>query len=256
MTNAVMSARAACGDWLLNQTKRCDETLMIPTPVPTTALSQNVATTLLDGLAVGEPGYEACDDGNETHTDGCLNTCQIASCGDSVVRAGVEECDDGDDIDNNSCSNLCVLAECGDGVVQLNEDCDDGDQIAENSCTNTCKQAACGDGIVRTDVLEGDPLFEECDDGNSINGDGCDVNCRRTRCGNGIITDIEQCDDGKLIRPDNNCKPSDVETALSQEMKSAMTATESTVMMDNNCTITACGNKVVADSNNAMMETF
>ena len=45
---------------------------------------------------------EACDDGNTVDTDGCLNTCVKASCGDGLVRTDIaegepdyESCDDG-----------------------------------------------------------------------------------------------------------------------------------------------------------------
>ena len=47
-------------------------------------------------LQQGEPGFEACDDGNEDDTDGCLTTCVEASCGDGFVGPG-EGCDDGND---------------------------------------------------------------------------------------------------------------------------------------------------------------
>lgn len=38
---------------------------------------------------------ETCDDGNETDTDACPDSCEAATCGDGFVRAGVEECDPG-----------------------------------------------------------------------------------------------------------------------------------------------------------------
>src|SRR6185503_7182603 len=37
---------------------------------------------------------EACDDGNEVDTDGCLSDCTEARCGDGVVFDGREACDD------------------------------------------------------------------------------------------------------------------------------------------------------------------
>ena len=37
-------------------------------------------------LAMDDPGFEACDDGNCADDDGCLNSCAEAACGDGVVR--------------------------------------------------------------------------------------------------------------------------------------------------------------------------
>lgn len=36
---------------------------------------------------------EACDDGNDVDLDGCLASCQVATCGDGFVWAGVEQCE-------------------------------------------------------------------------------------------------------------------------------------------------------------------
>lgn len=41
---------------------------------------------------------EECDDDNTDNTDGCLDTCLNASCGDGFVQAGVEECDTTDNM--------------------------------------------------------------------------------------------------------------------------------------------------------------
>jgi cysteine-rich repeat protein len=82
---------------------------------------------------------EACDDGNNSNTDACLNTCVVASCGDGFMRSGVEGCDDG------NTSN-------------------------DDACPTTCQPSTCGDGFVRTGI-------EECDDSNNLGGDGCDANC-------------------------------------------------------------------------------
>jgi hypothetical protein len=41
---------------------------------------------------------EACDDGNRSDADACLNTCKPAVCGDGVLQEGVEACDDGNDV--------------------------------------------------------------------------------------------------------------------------------------------------------------
>ncbi|MGH7964906.1 MAG: DUF4215 domain-containing protein, partial [Candidatus Binatia bacterium] len=80
-------------------------------------------------------GQEQCDDGNMDNTDGCLNTCQVATCGDGFVRtdlAGLEECDDANTDTTDACVN-CMIAECGDGFIQAGvEICDTG--AAPNGC--------------------------------------------------------------------------------------------------------------------------
>jgi cysteine-rich repeat protein len=55
---------------------------------------------------------EACDDGNDDATDGCLPGCRVARCGDGVVRAHVEECDEGSP--SESCTSGCILCTGGD----------------------------------------------------------------------------------------------------------------------------------------------
>jgi len=59
---------------------------------------------------------ERCDDGNLDNTDGCLDTCELAYCGDGYVHEGVEECDDGNKIDTDGCGNDCTLFEGGIGA--------------------------------------------------------------------------------------------------------------------------------------------
>ena len=73
----------------------------------------------------GEQGYEACDDSNASDTDGCLSSCVVARCGDSIQRMDLEEgqdgcesCDDGNDVDTDACRNTCLEAACGDGVLR------------------------------------------------------------------------------------------------------------------------------------------
>ena len=73
-------------------------------------------------VEAGQAGYESCDDANEVNTDGCLNTCLVATCGDNFRRTdqagqeGYENCDDGNEVDNDACHKL-TPARCGDGMV-------------------------------------------------------------------------------------------------------------------------------------------
>ena len=58
-----------------------------------------------------QAGVEACDDGNQTPTDSCLNNCVAARCGDGVVRDGVEACDDGNNNNGDGCEADCTRIE-------------------------------------------------------------------------------------------------------------------------------------------------
>lgn len=157
------------------------------------------AVAAVCGNGVKQPGEE-CDDGNQSNTDACLNTCKPATCGDGFVRPGHEGCDDGNRDDTDLCANTCSPQRCGDGVTQGNrgENCDDANQNNGDACTNACKTNVCGDGHVKVGV-------EFCDDGNVVSGDGCSSNCRTETvhvCGNGIKTGNEQCDDGNVANGD------------------------------------------------------
>lgn len=154
-----------------------------------------------DGIRYGEE----CDDGNDEDTDGCVEHCKSAFCGDSFTHQGVEECDDGEDGDNrDECVADCKLARCGDGHIQRGvEGCDDGDGVVYDNCPDgpegTCEYSRCGDGF--RDV-EGQST-EECDDGNMSNEDGCVVGCISATCGDGYIRmDVETCDDGNTSNTD------------------------------------------------------
>ncbi|MBI3540933.1 MAG: hypothetical protein HY073_02180 [Deltaproteobacteria bacterium] len=90
------------------------------------------------GNGIVEAG-EACDDGNNDATDGCVS-CQVAQCGDGFVEAGVEECDDGvkNDDFGMSCTSKCKRPVCGDGVIQkaLGEQCEPSQK--DPTCTDQC----------------------------------------------------------------------------------------------------------------------
>ena len=118
---------------------------------------------------------EACDDGNAVQTDACLNSCEVARCGDGFKSRGVEACDDGNELQTDACLNDCQAAACGDGFVHEGvEECDDQNRNDSDLCISNCRDARCGDGF----ILAGS---EDCDDGNVENGDGCDDQCGNER---------------------------------------------------------------------------
>lgn len=141
-----------------------------------------------------DPG-EACDDGNASDADDCVDACAAASCGDRHARAGVEDCDDGNDVAEDACV-ACRAARCGDGVVLAGaEECDDGNDDPSDDCAS-CRTARCHDGFVRAGG-------EACDDGNRDDDDDCVRECTPARCGDGLVRaragraeDVEECDRG------------------------------------------------------------
>lgn len=164
-------------------------------------------------------GGEQCDDGNARNDDACTSACELAACGDGIVRAdvswgqdGFEQCDDGNAVAEDACTNACRKARCGDGLVRQDkgeselgfEACDDGNASDADACLTTCLQASCGDGLLRTDLTESDEGYEQCDDGNRLDSDACTAACERARCGDGLVrldlpadhSDFEACDDG------------------------------------------------------------
>ena len=109
---------------------------------------------------------EDCDDGDADNTDGCLTTCEVASCGDGFVQAGVEGCDDGNTNNADLCTYPgCASATCGDEIVQteLGEECDLGPSVC-----------AGGDNVGEDCNLH-DDCPGECVGGADA-GDACDVN--------------------------------------------------------------------------------
>lgn len=156
------------------------------------------------GNGIEDPG-EACDDGNQDETDGCLSDCRWAFCGDGHVREGVEECDDGNTRSSDGCNALCTLERCGNGVIEPPEECDTGADLSDtepNACRTDCRAPSCGDGVV--------DLTEACDDGNNDLTDAC-IECRAAFCGDGHVREgVELCDDGNLNDGDgcnSDCTP-------------------------------------------------
>lgn len=119
---------------------------------------------------LGPNRIETCDDGNQVATDGCNNTCQLASCGNGLIDP-LEECDLGTANNNTgACTLGCKLARCGDAFTRTGvEECDAGvDNNAEGPCLSICRFARCGDGFIQDNAVVGSgptTLTETCDNG-------------------------------------------------------------------------------------------
>ncbi|RMG98908.1 MAG: DUF4215 domain-containing protein [Deltaproteobacteria bacterium] len=193
------------------------------------------------GNGMVEPG-EACDDGNQSNNDECLNTCEAATCGDGFLWAGMEECDDGNMDDTDTCLSNCKVFTCGDGVVGPGEACDDGNQNNDDECTNDCALPTCGNGIV-----EG---MEECDDGNMDDTDACLSTCLAAKCGDNVVwAGMEECDDGNMV-DDDECTNMCTNPECGDGIVQMGEACDDGNMVDddgctNACTTPECGDGIV-----------
>lgn len=156
---------------------------------------------------------EECDDGNTDDTDGCVDQCKQAKCGDKHIWEDVEDCET--TTDTKDCdADDCLAPVCGDGYQNesAGEECDDGNTFLFDDCVK-CKEAICGDDFIQLGV-------EECDDGsldenrNDIYIDdycpnGAGGTCQVARCGDGftnLADDQEDCDDrGDSPTCDRDC---------------------------------------------------
>ncbi len=186
-------------DTTVTDTTATDTTVTDTTATDTTVTdTDTTATTIVPpvcGDGSPDPG-EACDDGDQDNSDDCLETCEMARCGDGFLHAGVEDCDDGNDISGDGCEPGCGFGACGDGFVQDGESCDDGNNSNTDACLATCVVASCGDGFVRAGV-------EDCEDGNASNTDACVADCTAASCGDGFLqAGVEDCDDGNDVPAD------------------------------------------------------
>jgi cysteine-rich repeat protein len=163
-----------------------------------------------NGVCVGEQ----CDDGNRSNRDDCLNTCELAVCGDGHVHdkgSGTEECDDDNTAPGDGCSPTCTL-ECGNGV--LDRACSEGNVGAGCSANADCDTSP-GNGVC---------VGEQCDPGKTCIGgfnngapcsaasqcpngkcapifcisgpQVCSAVCLVATCGNGAVECTEECDLG------------------------------------------------------------
>jgi cysteine-rich repeat protein len=184
----VVMLNAGCGD----PQQQCETDACGTDPDTDSGTDTDTGSDPICGNGILDPG-ETCDDVNYSNTDQCLNTCQLASCGDGYVHADVEDCDDGNFEDGDGCSATCVHEViCGDGLTEGDEQCDDGNAADDDDCTAACMNAVCGDGIVWMDM-------EGCDDGNADDADACPGSCQPASCGDGYLqAGVEQCDDGNV----------------------------------------------------------
>jgi len=198
-TDASTGGEAVCGDSVVQAGEDCDDGNADNSDGCVDACK---AAACGDGFV--QAGVEMCDDGNANNDDICLDTCALASCGDGLVGPG-EACDDGNQVDEDACTNICALPSCGDGKVQQDEECDDGNQVDGDACLNTCLTAKCGDNTVQDGV-------EACDDANDVETDACLATCELAKCGDGFVQEgVETCDDGNMV-PQDGCEDDCSET--------------------------------------------
>ena len=156
------------------------------------------AAACADTLAPIAPGGLPCAKSTDCTADtACYQGRCLASSQACQLNGLIEEgeaCDDGNQVDSDGCTTDCQLARCGDGILRQDramgdtgfEACDDGNAINEDACLNTCERARCGDGIRRSDQPPETSDHEACDDGNDDPLDACTSDCRTPRCGDGL----------------------------------------------------------------------
>ncbi len=229
--NGTVEAGEACDDGTTTGLGTCNATCSSLT-ICGDAVVQNP-----DGIGIAEQ----CDDGNQSNTDGCLNSCKLAVCGDGFMQIGAEQCDDGNTVNGDGCSATCAIepppASCGNGkvesgevcdegplngtpnhcngvclgttssvcgnnIVEVGEACDDGNTTDQGTCNSTCSSLTiCGDAVVQNP--DGIGIAEQCDDGNQSNSDACLSSCKLAKCGDGFVQlGTEACDDGNTMNGD------------------------------------------------------
>lgn len=111
-------------------------------PIPGCQANCALATC---GDGITGPG-EACDDGAKNGMTGnnpggpsCTKNCTLNVCGDGFTL-DAEGCDDGNSVNTDGCLNTCVKAACGDGVTDSAgsppaEECDDGNTVDAEGAT-------------------------------------------------------------------------------------------------------------------------
>ena len=189
MSGATTPPDVLCGDAMVGPGEACDDGNASNTDE---CLDTCKLASCGDGFV--QTGVEDCDDANADQTDDCLADCTAPACGDGFVQAGVEMCDDGNALDSDGCVAGCVPNACGDGFLWDGvEGCDDGNVTPDDGCSATCSAATCGDGVVQGD------LGEECDDMNADDTDACLATCKNATCGDGFVqAGVEQCDAGGM----------------------------------------------------------
>ena len=100
--------------------------------------------------AMAAQAPEECDDGNESDEDGRRDDCTRNVCGDGIINPAIEACDEGmNNTDTGACLQSCQVASCGDGFRRediLNpgldgfEYCDDDEEGEFDGCNSSCEQ--------------------------------------------------------------------------------------------------------------------
>ncbi|MBI5509046.1 MAG: fibro-slime domain-containing protein [Deltaproteobacteria bacterium] len=235
-----------CGNGVINGNERCDDGKSCADGTRC-SLDNQCSTGSCQAL-----GGDGCDPTCSTVEPGWYcptvgKACAPLACGDSMQR-GFEECDDGNATNSDGCSSTCHLeVRCGNGRVDSSEQCDLGGQCSgdasrlcivdatckavnaawtcaprtSTSCSGACQLLAgqtcapmtCGNSNCELGECSSCPgdctglCTSPCGNGSCAGGEtsascasdcGAASQCRATAgtsCGNGILEGTERCDD-------------------------------------------------------------
>ncbi|MCB9751573.1 MAG: DUF4215 domain-containing protein [Myxococcales bacterium] len=116
------------------------------------ATTDSSTSSVTTGTTAGEvvcgdgevQGDEECDDGNDNNLDACLNSCELAGCGDGILHEDFgEECDDGNSDEDDGCNSQCAR----DRIVFLTSTTTQGKFGAVSGANSHCKSLAQDAGL-------------------------------------------------------------------------------------------------------------
>ena len=212
---AVGEVEGRCGDGVVGagEARAMTATRSTRTPAPTECEAR-CRWRFVYGITdrAGEPGFEACDDGNINDRDACTNACVAATCGDGIWRRdlflqtsrALNVATTATTTMTTPAPNMCSAGAAATACCARAKPATTETPSTPTGCLSTCVAARCAVmGFLRTDLNRMNLGYEACD-----GEEDCSEACRLMFCGNGVIEGTEACDDGNEVLTDAcaNCQ--------------------------------------------------